>query len=370
MNVAYIAAAGAGKTSFIVKDAIKRASAGERLLITTFTLACAGEIEDKIIEMAGRLPKSIDIVTWFSFLIDAGVKPFQDYLFDFEFSGMELVQGRSGFRYHNGRFPVYWGEKDFRPHYFNKSTQVYSDKLAKLVVKCDQASDGAVSRRISEMYDHVYVDEVQDMAAFDLEVIQLLAECPSDLTLVGDPRQAIYSTSNSAKYKKFAKANIVEFFSDAGLDIEIDEDSLNENFRSVDEICTYASLLYPKLKPSFSNIKKENRREGIFVVPDSLVDRFLREYRPVQIVNDVRVETNSNYPRVNFGRSKGLAYDSVLVYPGDDMKKWIGDNGYKMSDAARTKLYIALTRAKRTVGVLMPDKACERCPGIATWTPE
>ncbi|RCK21967.1 UvrD-helicase domain-containing protein [Thalassospira lucentensis] len=369
MNVIYVAAAGAGKTSFIVNDALERAKCGERVLITTFTVACAGEIEEKIAEANGAVPKGIDIITWFSFLIESGVKPFQDYLFDFEFSGMELVQGKSGIKYQNGKFPVYWGEKDFFHHYFNKLKQVYSDKLAKLVMRCNEASNGAVLRRISAMYDHVYIDEVQDMAGFDLEVIKALSESRSGLTMVGDPRQAIYSTTNGAKFKKFAKANIVEFFSDAGLAINVDEQTLQENFRSVNDICVYASSLYPHLKPSFSNIFAENEREGIFIVPQSRVAQFLNEYEPVQIVNSISVQTCTDYPRVNFGRSKGLAYDSVLVYPVMHMRQWIINKDFNISDAARTKLYIAITRARRTVGIIIPDKECELCFGISIWFP-
>ena len=53
MNKLIIASAGAGKTTFIVNDAIAKAHEGKRVLITTFTDACEREIQQKIIDQNG-----------------------------------------------------------------------------------------------------------------------------------------------------------------------------------------------------------------------------------------------------------------------------------------------------------------------------
>ncbi|MCD4830350.1 MAG: hypothetical protein K8R02_00920 [Anaerohalosphaeraceae bacterium] len=62
---------------------------------------------------------------------------------------------------------------------------------------------------------------------------------------------------------------------------------------------------------------------------------------------------NVDKPVMNFGESKGLTFDRVLVYPTEDMKKWIADNNHNLSEGARAKFYVGLTRAKYSVGIVM-----------------
>ena len=75
-----IAAAGSGKTSYLISEALKRKN--ERILITTYTQANESEIRKKIITANKFIPENIIIQTWFSFLIKHGVKPFQGCLTD------------------------------------------------------------------------------------------------------------------------------------------------------------------------------------------------------------------------------------------------------------------------------------------------
>ena len=88
-----IAAAGAGKTTKIVRDAL---SQQEGVLLVTFTDINRGEIMEKVIKEKGCIPSNITITTWFSFLIQHGVKPYQSsYHPSFEnvnFSGLILCK--------------------------------------------------------------------------------------------------------------------------------------------------------------------------------------------------------------------------------------------------------------------------------------
>lgn len=105
-----------------------------------------------------------------------------------------LVNEKSGIKYRRGKFPVYYGEKDIDKHYFNKDYRIYSDKLSKFVIKCNDESDGNVIDRISALFKYIFFDEVQDMAGYDLEFIKLLLKTNSVIKMAGNPRQVTYHT--------------------------------------------------------------------------------------------------------------------------------------------------------------------------------
>lgn len=74
-NKLIIAAAGSGKTTHLVNEALKIKES--RVLITTYTEANEREIRKKFFELNGCIPNNITIQTWFSFLIQHGVKPYK-----------------------------------------------------------------------------------------------------------------------------------------------------------------------------------------------------------------------------------------------------------------------------------------------------
>lgn len=54
---------------------------------------------------------------------------------------------------------------------FPKWIQNYSDKLSKFVFKYEK-SKGVVFDRLSRIYNYIFIDEVQDLAGYDLELIK------------------------------------------------------------------------------------------------------------------------------------------------------------------------------------------------------
>ncbi|WP_261337648.1 UvrD-helicase domain-containing protein [Rhizobium leguminosarum] len=209
-NKLVIAAAGSGKTTYLVRQAL--AVEQKRVLITTYTESNEEEIRRKFFEIHGSVPGNVHIQTWFSLLIEHGIKPFQGKLFDWDVAGMLLVSQRSGFRRRDrqGR-PMYWGDEDFRHCYFDRRNRVYSDKLSRLVMRCNEASDGAVIDRLSGIYPSIFVDEVQDLAGHDLDILTALFKSPANIVMVGDPRQVTYVTHLEARLKKYRDGSIADF---------------------------------------------------------------------------------------------------------------------------------------------------------------
>ena len=88
-----IAAAGSGKTTHIVNEALKQREG--RVLITTYTEANEAEIRKRIIEKSKCIPENITVQTWFSFLLQHGARPYQGRVFEKDIRGLILVNKQS-----------------------------------------------------------------------------------------------------------------------------------------------------------------------------------------------------------------------------------------------------------------------------------
>lgn len=359
-NKVVIAAAGSGKTTYLVREALKVRD--DNVLITTYTESNEAEIKQKIFEINGHIPPNIIVITWFKFLISHGVKPFQGGLFDFSVKGMLLVSGRSGQRGRNQQGqPIYWGEDQFTKHYFDSAHHLYSDKLAKLVIRCNETSNGNVIDRISRVFRHVFVDEVQDLAGYDLDILSALFRSSARVLLVGDPRQVTYLTHHEAKHGKYANGGLVRFLKEnlpKKIPFEIDEETLSTSHRNSAVICNLSSKLYPEMNPSAACTCKGCRSKevdgaGLFIVRRADYAHYIETYRPVQLRDKVTtVGIDERFSFMNFGESKGRGFDRVVILPTQDMLKWISNADQKLAPSTRAKFYVALTRARYSVALV------------------
>lgn len=355
-NKLMVAGAGAGKTTYLIEEALKKE---DEVLITTYTLANEAEIRRKIIEINNFIPENITIQTWFSMLLQHGVRPYQGNLIDKRINGMVLVNKQSGINYYNKKgFPVPFKEDDnIEKHYLNNDYKIFSDKISKFVVTSNKKSSGAVIDRLSRIYPNIFVDEVQDLAGYDLEIIKLLLKSTADVLLVGDPRQVTYLTHLENKYKKYREGRIKNFLKNECKNIacEIDEETLNKTYRCNAKINDFASQLFPEFKKCESKQYEIEDHQGIFIVNKSDVPTYLEMYKPVQLRENIGVPIYENYKVKNFGESKGLTFDRVLIYPTKPMKDWLKNRKTKLKNQSRSKFYVALTRARHSVAIVFDE---------------
>jgi DNA helicase-2/ATP-dependent DNA helicase PcrA len=353
-NKLIVAAAGSGKTTHLVKEALKIKD--RNVLISTFTEVNGEEIKKKFYKLNGCIPSNITVQTWFSFLLEHGVRPFQGGLIDKKVNGILLVNQASGLRYitKNG-IPIYFSEKDFKKYYFTEDYRVYTDKLAKLVIRCNQNSNNAVIERISDIFPYIFIDEIQDLAGYDLEILKYLLLSKSTILLVGDPRQVTYHTHNEKKYSKYKDGNIIGFIEQECKEIEceIDIKTLNTTHRNNSMICEFADKLYPNFPGCYSSQKEITLHDGVYIVKKAEVDNYLDRYKPMQLRDSRKTAVNENYDVINIGNSKGLTFDRVLIYPTKPMLNWIKNHDSELKAESRAKLYVALTRAKYSAAIVM-----------------
>lgn len=352
-NQLIIAAAGSGKTTFLVNEALRQ-QINSKVLITTYTQANEAEIRKKIIEINKCIPENITVQTWFSFLLKHGARPFQGTIFNKKIKGLILVNNQSGLKGKSKYgVPIYFGEdKEFENHYFTSGTKIYSDKLSKFVFRCNEKTNGAVINRLSRIYPNIYIDEVQDLAGYDLELLKLFFDCSSEILLVGDPRQGTYSTNSSSKNKQYKKSEITYFFEDPSISITTDLISLTTNHRCNKSICDLSNKLFTDFIGTTSGNNKITGHDGVFFIKEQDVEAYLQKYNPFQLRDSKKRAVNENYSIMNFGEAKGLSFDRVLIYPTKPFIDWFKNNASELAPTSRSKLYVALTRARYSVGIV------------------
>jgi DNA helicase-2/ATP-dependent DNA helicase PcrA len=351
-NRLIVAAAGSGKTSHIVKEAIARNDGG--VLVTTFTEANEAEIRSRFVEVVGCVPAHVTVQTWYSFLIEHGARPYQGAAPSPDIKGLIIPAGRSA----QGI-----AETDTARHYFTSDHKIYSDKLAKFAIKCDGAANGAVIERLSRVFRHIFIDEVQDFSGHDLDFIRLLLQSSIQMTLVGDPRQSVYATSNAAKNRKYKGEQVLGFFEDQSIEIEKNVDSLTVNHRSVEEICVLSNQLFLHLPAVKSGQTRKTSHDGVYLLALEHVDAYLQEFGAIQL----RYRSDSKHvrqelPAYNFGLSKGMQFDRVLIFPTEQMEEWLTASDSELAPATRAKFYVALTRARFSVAIVTAKDCGGRLP--------
>lgn len=354
-NKVIIAAAGSGKTRHLVLEALKQKH--NRVLITTYTQANELEIKKRFVEINKCIPQNITIQTWFSFLLKHGVRPFQPLLSEEKIKGLLLVNSptESGIKYINkkGIAIPYSEEEDFERHYFTKaSRRIYSDKISKFVCRSNSKSEGAVLDRLIRIFPNIFIDEIQDLAGYDLEILQLIFKSSSNLLMVGDPRQGTYSTNTTGKNRKYRKSEIVDFFQERSEYIEIDESSLLTNYRCNEAICNLSNKLFPDYPKTSSGNNEVTSHDGVFFIKNADVHSYLEKFKPAQLRDTSKTKVIEPFLAMNFGESKGLSFDRVLIYPTKPILNWVFDNLKELAPTSRSKFYVALTRAKYSVGII------------------
>lgn len=358
-NKLMIAGAGAGKTHFLVQESLKYPE--EKILITTYTQENERSITQRFISLNGCVPKHVTIQTWFSFLLQHGVRPFQGSfnhkLFYIEINGLILNNGEYGFKLgFTGQKTVFSEDNDFMKHYFVGKTKIMSDRLSKFVFKSNEKTAGAVISRISKIFTHIYVDEIQDLAGYDLYLLKLFFESSSNVLLVGDPRQTTYLTNHCSKFGKYKNGKIKDFLNTEvkvkKTPFEIDEGTLSASHRNNQAICDFSSQLYSNdfeaTQPCVCCRDANIEHQGIFAINKKDVTQYLELFKPVQLRWNSRRQINEKFQFCNFGESKGQTYERVLIYPTAPMLKWL-NNGENLEGEAKAKLYVAITRAKYSV---------------------
>lgn len=344
-NVVIIAGAGSRKTQDLIDTGLQAADEGARSLLAAYTTENQRQVANRIAAAKGVIPPLITVAGWLKFLINEGAKPFQRAIIGrpFVIKGLnfegEPRRGTSK-RLSSG---------DHNPRYYvDQQGHMYGRNISDFVCRLNEETDGAVVDRIARFYDHILIDEAQDVAGWDYDVLELLLAADIDVTLVADPRQCVYSTNRNARRRNL---EFIDWVEQQSGDCTVEERTTN--YRSNQEICDFADSIFPEMPKSTSGSTTPCEHTGIKCVKRSGVHEYYERHKP-QVLRHSRTSSTDGLPAMNFGESKGSQFDHVLIFPTAPIRQFLRDRDPShLASGARARLYVSATRARHSVAFVV-----------------
>jgi superfamily I DNA/RNA helicase len=201
-----MAAAGSGKTYKICEHAKKNQKDNKKkILLVTYTNKGVEAIKIEYRKQnQGIIDKNIVIQSWYQFILAELIKPYQSYIVD----GVNYIEGLD---FSNMYGIVNYKSIGTKERYLS-GRNIKANFASEMSIQANTKSNGKVINRLEQIYSHIYIDEVQDMTGYDLEIFDMFFESSINITLVGDYKQATYCTHNSTKHKKVTGTCIIDSF--------------------------------------------------------------------------------------------------------------------------------------------------------------
>lgn len=345
MNQLTLAVAGSRKTQSIV-DACAQGDPTVRRLALTFTQTGQLELEDRL--RAACAPESVpEVMGWFAFLIRHCIRPYLPlHLPDIRLNGLNF-DGAPG-RYATGA-----------DRFLDRDGRAYRLHLSKLAYDVVQASAGAVIDRISNIYDEIYIDEVQDLTGCDLHIVKHLMDAASlRILMVGDVRQSVYDTNpQDPNLRQFRAVNMLKWFEAHRATGLLEVTHNNETWRANQAIADFSDTVFPA-EFTFTSTKSRQSittgHDGVFVISGPAAGTYIGIYDPQLLRASVATAVDTDRAILNFGKVKGQTFGRVLIYPTRTILKFL-TNGTELAPQSACGLYVAVTRAKHSVTFVVPD---------------
>ena len=348
-NLAILACAGSGKTSEIV--GLAGGTSGRSLLLT-YTRNNTQAIRDRSYKEFGCIPPSCDIDTWYSFLLSHFVRPYQRQYRIERIAEIAWIDGKSARGVPKSNTDKY---------YFSPQGRIYRDKVSEFGVACNTASGNKVVARLAQIYTAVYIDEFQDLAAWDLEIVELLLRSGIQAVIVGDHRQHTFQTNDSPKHKQYRGEGILKLINKWQNEGLCETQTRNENRRGCQAICDFADYVFPYTHKMTSVGVTATGHDGIFVITNASAKSYYERFSPTVLRWDRKTKCDG-YKAMNFGESKGLGFDRVLIYPNGRIREFPEKNDRGTIKNAKAKLYVGVTRARYSVAFVLDGKCT--VPGV------
>lgn len=220
-KVIILAVAGSGKTTHI----IQQLNLEKRSLIITYTHSNIKNLKDAILKKFKCFPDNITLMPYFSFLYSFCLRPLLPNNLSVRGISYEENQNR------------YLKQTNLK-YFFDGNKRAYSNRIGKLLKIMNLLDD--VNERIVKYYDNMFIDEIQDFAGHDFNLIMSIAKTNIDMMFVGDFYQHTFDTSrdgNTNKYLHNDLDNYKDRFKSSS--IKVDSGILNNSYRCSPTVCNF-----------------------------------------------------------------------------------------------------------------------------------
>lgn len=384
-NYCFIASAGAGKTSYIIGEAVKAVdnNNANSVLIITLTIKNQDNVRSRINALPFRIAKRIKVSGWYQFLLKYIIRPYKgDVIPELYDRNVAMLWSDANQTVKIGKWSKNrYSAGDNHAKYL-KNWKIYKNYLSEFAYECIKANPKSCMDRLGKIFSNIFIDESQDMAGYDFDVIASMFKSPIPITVVGDPRQHTYSSNMLNRHKKY-KGRIEMFIQEKVNTrktpiVTIDSQTLSVSHRCGKEICTVASLIHhgeyaPTSECSCEECKGRkaifnNGICGVYWVREGDESTFITKYSPIALTHDRRKRINPLINiRINMGESKGLGFNSCLIYPTAKMLAFL-KSGYDFEETEKAKLYVAITRATHIIGFIVPKNFKSSYIDLPYWT--
>lgn len=355
-NQAILAVAGGGKTEAIVRRCKK---VPRRRLLVTYTTTGQEELQDRVFQ--AQCDNSPEVVGWYAFLIQHFLQPY--------YPSFRPGSSFPGFNYEYRAHKWARGDRTFS----DQEGKVGKEKLAYVARQVVENSNNAPLRRLEAIYDEIIFDEVQDLAASDLVILEWLLQSSIAIRMVGDIRQTVYeSTTSDLMYKKFRGVKKIGWFTTQQRKGLLEVKQSTENYRCSSDVVALANTIFD---PSYgfadavSMQEERSNHMGLYRVRAHHVEQYVAQFSPLTLrwSKKSAKQFEGKFPMRNFGKVKGVTADHVLIQPTNRIKRFL-TSGEPLGDSAASKLYVAVTRARFSVAFIL-DKS-DLTPNLIAWSPE
>lgn len=354
MNSVTLAVAGGRKTQSIIDACTEPAADPDRLLALTYTRAGQTELRTRL-DRASRPNPSPATTGWFAFLLRHWIRPYLPALFP--------TRRLLGLNFEGD--PGQYAKDESR--YLDSSGRAYRMHLAKLAFLVHEATNGAVLERLERVFCHIFIDEVQDLNGWDLEILDLLLASSIDVTMVGDVRQSLLETNpRDPKNSKYRSLGMMKWFWEREKKGIITLSHQTDTWRCNQAIANLADSIFANgagFGPTESRSKENSDHHGLFTVDAGDLSDYLHHHSPACLRSSASTDPDGVLPYRNFGHVKGLTFDHVLITPTKPIRQFL-DTGKQLADRSACGLYVAVTRARHSVAIVGPP-----IEGLNAWCP-
>lgn len=347
-NIVIMAAAGAGKTHDICKEVIENAkTTNKKILITTYTNKGIESIEKEYKKQNnGVIDKNVVVLSWFQFLLRELVKPYQSSILN-KINIINSIDFNHQYGYIN------FNSRGTLKHYMF-TNNILSNTVSEFAIDSNIKSNNKVMQRLEEIYSHIYIDEIQDLAGEDIEILNLFFNSKIQIQCVGDVKQSTYTTYNAKKNKKITGIHLIDFFKELERKGIITLLFNNKTRRFGREICEFSnSICNDKNNRIESDKIYKEENQGVYLLDKKDFENYFKIYKPTILKFDAK--TKIDYDSLNFGQCKGMTFDRVAIFPNKKYKEFL-QKGKSLDSPC--KYYVSATRAKYSI-VFVVEKLFE-----------
>lgn len=326
-----LAVAGAGKTTEIINN-IKK---DDKTLIITYTENNYNILKNNIIKKFKGIPDNIKIYTYFTFLYRFCFLPLKK---GFKVKGLDF----------NSNPNKYIKAKDINYYYNRVSKKMYHNRLAKI---CSDYFIDDIIKRIEKYFNYIYIDEIQDFASHDFNLLLNLIKTNCNILLVGDFYQHTFDTSrdgnvNSNLYNDYD--NYINKIKNSDSNIKVDTVNFLKSKRCSKQVCEFITE-YLKIK-----IESYNNHDSIIreIDDENAIEKIANDNNIVKLFyqNSKKYDMKN---KDNWGNSKGNTYiNTCVVLNKNSYEKYKKHKLNELPSSTKNKLYVALSRATNDVYII------------------